>query len=91
VLALLGDNGAGKSTLIKCMSGVHRLDAGTIYMDGQPVDISSPASARAHGIETVYQDLALFDNLDPGRELLRRARAGRSALVAARPALHATA
>ena len=75
VLALLGDNGAGKSTLIKCMSGVHRLDAGTIYMDGQQVDISSPASARAHGIETVYQDLALFDNLDPaanfyaGREL----------------------
>jgi D-xylose transport system ATP-binding protein len=65
VLALLGDNGAGKSTLIKCISGVHRLDAGTIEMDGQPVDIASPASARAHGIETVYQDLALFDNLNP--------------------------
>jgi len=65
VLALLGDNGAGKSTLIKCLSGVHRLDAGTMYMDGRPVDIGSPASARAHGIETVYQDLALFDNLNP--------------------------
>ncbi len=75
VLALLGDNGAGKSTLIKCISGVHRLDAGAIEMDGQPVSISSPADARALGIETVYQDLALFDNLDPaanfyaGREL----------------------
>jgi ABC-type sugar transport system ATPase subunit len=75
VVALLGDNGAGKSTLIKCLAGVHRLDAGTIEMDGVAVRIDSPASARAHGIETVYQDLALFDNLDPtanfyaGREL----------------------
>jgi ABC-type sugar transport system ATPase subunit len=64
VLALLGDNGAGKSTLIKCLSGVHRLDAGTIEVDGQAVHMSSPAVARAAGIETVYQDLALFDNLD---------------------------
>ncbi len=77
ILAILGDNGAGKSTLIKCMSGVHRLDAGTIEMDGAVVDIHSPAEARARGIETVYQDLALFDNLDPaanfyaGRELAR--------------------
>jgi len=65
VLALLGDNGAGKSTLIKCISGVHRLDAGAIEIDGRPANIASPAAARAHGIETVYQDLALFDNLDP--------------------------
>jgi D-xylose transport system ATP-binding protein len=64
VLALLGDNGAGKSTLIKCISGVHRLDAGTIEVDGEPVHMTSPAVARATGIETVYQDLALFDNLD---------------------------
>lgn len=64
VLALLGDNGAGKSTLIKCISGVHRLDAGTIDVDGSPLHLSSPAVARAAGIETVYQDLALFDNLD---------------------------
>jgi len=64
VLALLGDNGAGKSTLIKCLSGVHRLDAGTIEIDGEPIHMSSPAVARAAGIETVYQDLALFDNLD---------------------------
>ncbi len=75
VLALLGDNGAGKSTLIKCLSGVHRLDAGSIEMDGVPVSIHAPADARALGVETVYQDLALFDNLRPtdnfyaGREL----------------------
>jgi D-xylose transport system ATP-binding protein len=75
VLALLGDNGAGKSTLIKCVSGVHRLDAGTVEIDGTPVNPGSPAAARALGIETVYQDLALFDNLDPaanfyaGREI----------------------
>jgi ABC-type sugar transport system ATPase subunit len=75
VLALLGDNGAGKSTLIKCISGAYRLDSGTIEMNGEVVTIHSPAQARALGIETVYQDLALFDNLKPsdnffaGREL----------------------
>jgi D-xylose transport system ATP-binding protein len=65
VLAILGDNGAGKSTLIKCISGVHRLDAGSIEVDGAALSMASPAVARAAGIETVYQDLALFDNLDP--------------------------
>jgi ABC-type sugar transport system ATPase subunit len=65
ILALLGDNGAGKSTLIKCISGVYRLDSGTVEIDGTPIDPGSPAAARALGIETVYQDLALFDNLDP--------------------------
>jgi D-xylose transport system ATP-binding protein len=75
VLALLGDNGAGKSTLIKCLSGAERLDAGRVEMDGHAVDLHSPADARRLGIETVYQDLALFDNLRPsdnfyaGREL----------------------
>jgi D-xylose transport system ATP-binding protein len=75
VLAILGDNGAGKSTLIKCISGVHRLDEGTIEVDGTLESMASPALARAAGIETVYQDLALFDNLDTaanfyaGREL----------------------
>jgi D-xylose transport system ATP-binding protein len=75
VLALLGDNGAGKSTLIKCLSGVHRLDSGSIEMDGALVSIHAPSDARALGVETVYQDLALFDNLGPtdnfyaGREL----------------------
>ncbi|QDY99722.1 sugar ABC transporter ATP-binding protein [Nitratireductor mangrovi] len=75
VLALLGDNGAGKSTLVKCISGVHALDEGEIQIDGVPVAISTPAAARSAGVETVYQDLALFDNLTPaqnfycGREL----------------------
>jgi D-xylose transport system ATP-binding protein len=63
VLALLGDNGAGKSTLVKCISGVYALDAGEILLDGAAVPIHSPAAARRAGIETVYQDLALFDNL----------------------------
>jgi D-xylose transport system ATP-binding protein len=75
VLALLGDNGAGKSTLVKCISGVHALDEGEIRLDGEVVSMASPAAARSAGIETVYQDLALFDNLTPaqnfycGREL----------------------
>jgi len=64
VLAILGDNGAGRSTLIKIISGVHRIDSGTIEIAGNPVNMHSPAVARAAGIETVYQDLALFDNLD---------------------------
>ena len=75
VLALLGDNGAGKSTLVKCISGVHGLDEGDILLDGEKVSIRSPSAARSAGVETVYQDLALFDNLTPaenfycGREL----------------------
>lgn len=75
VLALLGDNGAGKSTLIKCVSGVYSLDSGQVLLEGEAADIRGPASARRAGIETVYQDLALFDNLTPaqnfycGREL----------------------
>jgi ABC-type sugar transport system ATPase subunit len=77
VLALLGDNGAGKSTLVKCISGVHRLDQGSMELDGVPLRSASPSHARELGIETVYQDLALFDNLSPtanffaGRELAR--------------------
>lgn len=67
VLALLGDNGAGKSTLVKCISGVHALDAGQILLDGEKVSLASPAAARRAGIETVYQDLALFDNLTPAQ------------------------
>ena len=67
ILALLGDNGAGKSTLIKCISGLHHLDAGSIQLDGLETTIRSPADARFAGVETVYQDLALFDNLTPAQ------------------------
>jgi D-xylose transport system ATP-binding protein len=69
ILAVLGDNGAGKSTLIKCISGAHRLDTGAIHVDGEPAHIRTPADARRHGIETVYQDLALFDELDVASNL----------------------
>jgi D-xylose transport system ATP-binding protein len=64
VMALVGDNGAGKSTLIKCIAGIHPMDSGEMLFDGQPVSISSPKEAARLGIEVVYQDLALCDNLD---------------------------
>ncbi len=66
VLALVGDNGAGKSTLIKHVAGVDRPDSGEIRLNGVPLDLQSPADARALGIETVYQDLALADDLSVG-------------------------
>jgi simple sugar transport system ATP-binding protein len=64
VLALVGDNGAGKSTLIKILSGFHQPDAGTIILNGKEVRFGSPREARANGIETVYQDLALIGDLN---------------------------
>lgn len=64
VVALVGDNGAGKSTLIKAIAGVHKADEGQIAFAGQPVTIDSPAKSQSLGIATVYQDLALCDNLD---------------------------
>ena len=64
VMALVGDNGAGKSTLIKCIAGIHPMDEGEILFDGEPVSISGPKDAAKLGIEVVYQDLALCDNLD---------------------------
>src|SRR5689334_14032940 len=64
VMALVGDNGAGKSTLIKCVAGIYSIDGGQILFDGKPVQISSPKDAAKLGIEVVYQDLALCDNLD---------------------------
>ncbi|MGK3950831.1 ATP-binding cassette domain-containing protein [Microbacterium sp. I2] len=76
VVALVGDNGAGKSTLVKVLAGVHPPDAGTIEFDGDLVQIGSPADAQEMGIETIFQDLALCDNLDVvanlwlGRELI---------------------
>src|SRR6266566_53418 len=78
VTGLCGDNGAGKSVLTRCIAGVHQPDHGQIYFEGQPVHIRSTRDAAALGIETVYQDLALADNLDIvqnmflGRERLRR-------------------
>jgi D-xylose transport system ATP-binding protein len=75
VVALIGDNGAGKSTLVKLLSGVYSPDSGVIEYDGEPVEIGSPADAQELGIATVFQDLALCDNLDVvanlwlGREL----------------------
>ncbi len=64
VVALVGDNGAGKSTLVKSISGIYRTDEGKFIFEGQPVSVSTPADATALGIATVYQDLALCDNLD---------------------------
>jgi D-xylose transport system ATP-binding protein len=64
VVALVGDNGAGKSTLVKILAGVHPHDGGTITFEGEEVSISSPTASQALGIATVFQDLALCDNLD---------------------------
>jgi D-xylose transport system ATP-binding protein len=64
VMALVGDNGAGKSTLIKCIAGIHPIDEGEIVFDGEPVTVHGPKDAGRLGIEVVYQDLALCDNLD---------------------------
>lgn len=78
VIGLLGDNGAGKSTLIKLISGVYHPDRGQLLFEGKEVHFSSPLDARRQGIETIYQDLALCENLDVGsniflgREQMRR-------------------
>jgi ABC-type sugar transport system ATPase subunit len=78
VVGLLGDNGAGKSTLVKCVSGVYHADEGEIVFDGKPAEFGTPMDARRAGIETIYQDLALANNLDVGaniflgREVKRR-------------------
>ena len=78
VTALVGDNGAGKTTLVKCVAGIYSIDSGEIRFDGNPVTLHGPRDAAALGIEVVYQDLALCDNLDIvqnmflGRELIGR-------------------
>ena len=78
VVALAGDNGAGKSTLIKIIAGVHKASVGEVLFDGKPIGFASPRDARDAGIETIYQDLALAENLDVpaniflGRELVTR-------------------
>ena len=83
IVSLIGDNGAGKSTLVKILSGAIRPTEGKVLIEGQEVHFDSPQDARTHGIETVYQDLALAQDLDPaanlylGRELLRKGLLGR--------------
>jgi simple sugar transport system ATP-binding protein len=83
IVALVGDNGAGKSTLVKILSGADQPDEGEILVEGRPVQLGSPHAARALGIETVYQDLALATDLDPaanlflGREVFRPGLLGR--------------
>jgi D-xylose transport system ATP-binding protein len=78
VVALVGGNGAGKTTLIKALSGAHPADSGQILIDGQPVTITTPRDAKELGVETIYQTLALADNVDApsnvflGRELTTR-------------------
>jgi D-xylose transport system ATP-binding protein len=80
VIGLVGGNGAGKSTLMRVLSGAHPADAGQIFMDGKPVKIANPRDAKALNIETIYQTLALADNIAApgnlflGRELLTRTR-----------------
>jgi D-xylose transport system ATP-binding protein len=80
VTALVGDNGAGKTTMVKCIGGTYRVDAGEILFDGVPQHVNGPRDAAALGVEIVYQDLALADNLDIvenmflGREEITRAR-----------------
>ena len=77
VTALVGDNGAGKSTLVKCLGGIYSIDSGEYLYDGKPVTVHGPRDASALGVEIVYQDLALCDNLDIvqnmflGREIKR--------------------
>jgi D-xylose transport system ATP-binding protein len=77
VTALVGDNGAGKSTLVKCIGGTHSIDSGTYEFDGQNITVHTPRDASALGVEIVYQDLALCENLDVvqnmflGRERMR--------------------
>ena len=69
VVGLLGHNGAGKSTLIKCLSGAYKADSGEIYINGQRAEINNPRDARSYNIETIYQTLALADNLDAASNL----------------------
>ncbi len=83
VVALIGDNGAGKSTLVRILSGAETATSGQIFFEGRPVELTSPVDARALGMETVFQDLALAPHLSPaqnmylGREVMRKGPLGR--------------
>jgi len=93
VVALIGDNGAGKSTLVKILSGTEIPTSGEILIDGEPVSIPNATTARALGIETVYQDLALAPHLDPvqnmylGREVMKKGLLGKLGFMN-RPAMY---
>ncbi|MFM9269635.1 ATP-binding cassette domain-containing protein [Halomonas elongata] len=93
ILAVIGDNGAGKSTLIKTISGAEIPDEGQVYLDGNRIHFSSPLDAREHGIETVYQQLAMspalsiVDNMFMGRELLKPGILGKFLRQLDRPAM----
>ncbi|HAB39648.1 MAG: sugar ABC transporter ATP-binding protein [Tateyamaria sp.] len=93
ILGVIGDNGAGKSTLIKAISGAVIPDEGEVYLDGERVNFTSPIQAREHGIETVYQTLAMSpalsiaDNMFMGREILRSGIRGRVFRQLDRPAM----
>jgi simple sugar transport system ATP-binding protein len=81
VTALIGDNGAGKSSLVKILSGVYTADSGELLIDGRPVRTGSPQEIRAHGIETVYQDLALAGDLTPAENVFLGREPQRSGLL----------
>ena len=95
VTALVGDNGAGKSTLVKCVGGIHPIDGGEILWEGNSVNVHSPRDAAQLGVEIVYQDLALCDNLDIvqnmflGREKVRNVSLDEDGMeLAAKETLH---
>jgi len=90
VTALVGDNGAGKSTLIKCIAGIHPIDSGEYLFEGQPVTVHSPREAAGLGIEVVYQDLALCDNLDVVQNMFL-GRERRSGIVLDEPSMEQAA
>ena len=82
VVGLVGGNGAGKSTLMRVLSGAHPADSGSILIDGQPVSINNPRDAKAYNIETIYQTLALSDNIDaPGNLFLGREKTTRLGIL----------
>lgn len=81
VTALVGDNGAGKSTVVKCIAGIHPIDSGEVLFKGKPVHISGPREAADKGIEVVYQDLALCDNLDIVQNMFLGRERGKNGLL----------
>ncbi|MEU5696977.1 ATP-binding cassette domain-containing protein [Actinosynnema sp. NPDC020468] len=81
VTALVGDNGAGKSTLVKCIAGIHSTDSGEVRFAGEPVHVAGPRDAADLGIEVVYQDLALCDNLDIVQNMFLGRERGRFGLL----------